>query len=72
MKDNMLTLKEMLDKNDNLKEFGLTFLMMYSAGYTMEDFKAFADELLADDDVKEAVEVALPLFEYTLKSVKEE
>ena len=74
MKDGMPTLKEIYDsENKPLQENLLQFVMMYSLGYTMKDFKAFADEMLADDDVKEAVEIMLPLFKYALKgAVKEE
>lgn len=68
MKDGMPTLKEIFDSdNKPLQENLLQFVMMYSLGYTMEDFKAFADEMLADDDVKETVEITLPLFKYALK-----
>lgn len=72
MKDDMPTLKEIFnDDRYNLQEFTFQFIMMYSAGYTAEDFKAFAEEILTDKDIKEVVETTMPLFKFGLKMAKE-
>lgn len=70
MKDNMPTLKEMVKNNKEFESFGLTFLILYNCGYTMEDFKAFFDEMMSDKDTKEAIEATTPIIELVLKEVK--
>lgn len=70
MKDNMPTLKECVMKNEELEDFGLKLLIMHSAGYTMEDFKEYIDEMMADEDMKEAVEAMTPILEYALRELK--
>lgn len=70
MKDNMPTLKECVLNNKELEDFGLTLLLLYSAGYTMNDFKAYIDEMMTDEDMKEVVEALKPIWELALKEVK--
>lgn len=70
MKDNMPTLKEVFDANDQMREFGLQWLMLHFVGYTMEDFEKYADEMMADDDVKETIEAMASVIEYALKQLK--
>lgn len=70
MKDNMPTLKEIFDSDKELENFGLQFLLFYSVGYTAEDFKAYAEEMLADDDTDEVIKALKTLFEYGLKELK--
>lgn len=72
MKDNMPTLKECFENNGELKDFGLQLLLLYSCGYSMQDFEEYINQILEDKDVKEAVEAFVPLLELVLKDVKKE
>lgn len=72
MKDNMPTLKEIFEQNEELREFFLGFICFYLAGYTMEDFKEFADDALNDEELKETIESFVPLIRLMLKEYKKE
>lgn len=70
MKDNMPRLKEICENNKEFEDFGLKLLIIYNCGYTMEDFKAFIDEMMADEDFKEAIEATTPIIKLVLKEIK--
>lgn len=72
MKDNMPTLKEISKQNEKLSDFFLYFLCFYAIGYTMEDFKEFAEDELSDEKLKEMIAVFVPLMRLELKEYKKE
>lgn len=72
MKDNMPTLKECFENNKELNEFGLQLLLLYSCGYSIQDFEEYINQMLEDKDVKEAVKAFVPLLELVLKDAKKE
>ena len=72
MKDNMPKLKEVFKSNSQMEEFGLQCLMFHCMGYTAEDFKEYAEEMMADDDTREVIEAMIPAVEYALKTLKKE
>lgn len=70
MKDNMPTLKECFENNEELEDFGLKLLLLYSAGYTIKDFKIYIDEMMADKELKLTVEAMTPLMKLALEEIK--
>lgn len=70
MKDNMPTLKECVENNGTLEDFGLRLLLLYSAGYSMQDFEEYINQAFEDEDMKEAVEAMTPMLELALKEIK--
>lgn len=70
MKDNMPTLKECVENNKELEDFGLKLLLLYSAGYTIKDFKVYIDEMMADKGIKLTVKALTPLMELALEELK--
>ena len=69
MKKNMPTLKELYNSgNKTLEDHLFGFAILYSMGYTAEDFKAFADEILADECFQATLELARPIVERALKN----
>ena len=70
MKDNMPTLKECVENNKELEDFGLKLLLLYSAGYTMQDFEEYINQMFEDKGMKLTVEALTPLMELALEELK--
>lgn len=70
MKDNMPTLKECFENNKELEDFGLRLLLLYSAGYSMQDFEEYINQAFEDEAMKEAVEAWTPLLKLVLEELK--
>lgn len=70
MKDNMPTLEECVFNNKELEDFGVKLLLLYSCGYSMQDFEEYIKQMLEDKDMKEAVEAMTPMLKYGLRELK--
>lgn len=70
MDDNMPTLKECILNNKELEDFGIKLLLLYSCGYSMQDFEKYVKQMLEDKDMKEAVEAMTPMLKYGLRELK--
>lgn len=72
MKENLPELKDIMTKSESMQDFGIMLLMLFSIGYTMDDFQAYVDESMADPHTQKAIEILAPLTELAFVSnVKE-
>lgn len=72
MKENLRPLKEVVEKNEIVRNFGVGLILLCSVGYTMEDFQAYVDEEMKDPDMRKTVEALTPLMKLAFETYEKE
>lgn len=65
----MTKLSKVFTSNEEFSNVGLYIVLLFSMGYTAEDFKEYVDEFMADGKTKEMVEAFTPALRLALREI---